>query len=336
MGKSYESKYSTEKESISNIEDIFFLEEIPNELFRDASKTREKYFDKELRFYYPKPRFPSVSVTGTECALECKHCGGHFLSGMDNVDTPLKLKDFSTRLEEEGGVGILISGGSDITGRVPLDRYYKTLSWIKDNTTLIVNVHTGLLNKNQAEELASAGVDIVSIDVVGSNETIKRVYGLDANVEDYLETMNNLLETKVKTVVPHICVGLDFGKIIGEAKALDMIRQFEPEIIVLLGLIPTKGTKMENIIPPSSEDMMRMVLATRLSNPRSSIAIGCMRPKDDKIRMDRRVLRAGVDRIVLPSKSILEEAIANGFKIKKIHGCCAIPISLEQRALKRG
>ena len=56
---------------------------------------------KELRFYYPMPRFPSVSVTGPTCKLNCKHCGSHYLNHMPNVDTSEKLKSFSARLAED-------------------------------------------------------------------------------------------------------------------------------------------------------------------------------------------------------------------------------------------
>ncbi len=316
-------------------EAIMYLDSIPDELLKTASRVRDHQLGREIRFYNPKPRFPSVSVTGASCALRCKHCGGHYLAGMQGVDTPSKLKEFCVRHEANGGVGVLVSGGSDPQGRVPLGRFYGALDWIKENTGLIVNVHTGLLDSGQAEELASTGVDIVSADVVGIDETIKRVYGLDARVEDYAETLWALKEAQVRNIVPHICVGLDFGEIRGEALAIKLASDIEPEIIVILGLIPTKDTAMEAVDPPSGEDLAKVVVVSRLMCPDTSIAIGCMRSRIDKERDEILAIRAGADRLVLPTSSTVKAAIAEGFTIKHFDCCCAVPEGLEHLAMRR-
>lgn len=313
---------------------ILSMEGLPPELLEAAARAREEHLGKEFRFYYPLPKFPSVSVTGVRCELRCKHCGGHYLRGMQSVETPSKLKEFCSRLEEEGGTGVLVSGGSDVHGRVRLDRFYDALRWVKENTGLIVNVHTGLLDAGQAEELASTGIDVASVDVVGSDETIRRVYGLKATAEDYGETLNALREARVPHVVPHICVGLDFGEIRGEAAALEMVQRFNPEVVVLLGLIPTPGTPMEVVEPPSAEDMARAVAAARLMCPEAGVAIGCMHPRAGKRRMEELAVKAGADRIVLPSRSTVERAKGLGFTVRHLDGCCAIPRSLEHRALR--
>jgi uncharacterized radical SAM superfamily protein len=316
-------------------EAIMYLDSIPDELLKIASRVRDRQMGREIRFYYPKPRFPSVSVTGVSCALRCKHCGGHYLAGMRGVDTPSKLKEFCVRHEADGGVGVLVSGGSDPQGRVPLGRFYGALSWIKENTGLIVNIHTGLMDSGQAEELASTGVDIVSADVVGSDETVKRVYGLDARVEDYAETLWALKEARVSNVVPHICVGLDFGEMRGEARALELASEIEPEIIVILGLIPTKDTAMESVDPPSREDLAKVVAAARLMSPESSVALGCMRPRVDRNLSEMLAIRAGADRLVLPSRATVEATAAEGFEVKHLDGCCSIPGGLEHHAISR-
>lgn len=315
-------------------EAIISLNDLPNELLEAVGKLRRESGNGEIRFYYPIPRFPNVSVTGASCALSCKHCGGHYLAGMRNADTPLKLKELCERLDRDGGVGVLVSGGSDLHGRVPLERFYDTLRWVKENTELIINVHTGLLDREQAEELASTEIDIVSVDVVGCDETIKRVYGLDATVTDYAETLRSLEDADVSNIVPHICVGLDFGQIRGEARALGVIQESDPEVIVILGLIPTMGTPMEGLAPPSSLDISRVVAAARLMCPEAGIAIGCMRSRTDKARVERLAITAGADRIVLPANSTVQDAINEGFAVKHLDGCCAIPRSLEHLALR--
>lgn len=286
---------------------------------------------RDLRFYYPQPRFPSVSVTGTRCQLGCKHCRGHYLKGMKAVESPSRLKDFCTALDEARGVGLLVSGGSDTRGHVPLEGFYEALGWVKENTDLIVNVHTGLMGRKEAEELASTGVDIASVDLVGSDETIKRVYGLDASVEEYEATLYNLREGGIKHVIPHICVGLDYGETKGEEAALRIVQAFKPENVVILGLIPTPGTPMEHVEPPSALEISRFIASARSRCPASSVSLGCMRSRRDKNRVERKAIEAGADRLVLPSNTTLRWASMKGFGVKHLDGCCAIPKEMEHR-----
>jgi len=307
---------------------------VPEELLEAGGAARDRLLGRELGFYYPLPRFPNVSVTGTRCALNCAHCGGHYLHGMTGVETPSRLKELCARLDAEGAVGVLVSGGSDTHGRVPLDGFNDALRWVKENTDLIVNVHTGLLDRDQAEEVASAGVDIASVDVVGCDDTIRRVYGLNATAEDYWRTLEALREAGVPHVVPHICVGLDFGEINGEAAALEMAQRLDPELVVIMGLIPTPGTAMESVEPPSAEDLARTVAAARLMCPEADIALGCMHPRTNKAEMERLAIRAGANRIVLPSRSTVDTAVGEGFSVRHLDGCCAIPRDLEHRALR--
>ncbi len=320
--------------TVEEAENIFSIDLLPQSILDIAGSIRDEHIGRELRFHVPKPRFPSVSITGTRCALQCEHCGGHFLQGMINTDTPTKLKEFCSNLNNQGGVGVLVSGGSDSKGHVPLEGFLDTIAWVKENTSLIVNLHTGFLNLDQAMSIASTGADIVSVDVVGNNQTIKRVYGMNASIEDYANTLVNLKDAHVPHIIPHICAGLDFGNLKGEAWALEMIRKIEPEIIVILALIPTKGTGMEMVKPPSVDTIIKTVAVSRLMHNDSSIAIGCMRPKATKNLEEKMSIQAGADRIVLPSRSTVEYALDNGFKVKNLDGCCAIPVALEHLALR--
>jgi len=60
-------------------EAILTTGQVPHKLFEFAGRERDSLLGREIRFYYPLPRFPNVSVTGGGCALGCKHCGGHYL-----------------------------------------------------------------------------------------------------------------------------------------------------------------------------------------------------------------------------------------------------------------
>ncbi len=309
-------------------------EELPKTLLEEAWRVRLRHRGREIRFYHPLPHFPAVSITGEWCALRCKHCMGKYLQGMTPIRSPEKLKEFSIRLEERGGVGILVSGGCTPDGRVPLERFYDALRWIKENTELIINVHTGLIDEEGAEELASTGIDIASVDVVGSDETIRRVYGLRATVEDYRKTLNSLMETSIPAVVPHLCVGLDYGRILGEAKALEIIWEAQPRQMVILALIPTPGTPMEEVRPPPPRDVAKVTSLARLLMPETSISLGCMRPRAERESLETLCLKAGADRMVLPSRATRSWAESQDLKILELDGCCSIPEKLEARALR--
>jgi uncharacterized radical SAM superfamily protein len=295
---------------------------------------RHSVESKELRFYYPMPVFPPVSVTGGHCDLRCSHCRGHYLKHMPDVSTPAKLRDFCVRHEKAGGVGLLISGGSTMEGRVPLTPFLPTIAWVKENTGLIVNLHTGMLDENEAQGIASTGADIVSVDVVGSQETLREVYGLKTGVEEYGATLTNLVDAGAPHVAPHICVGLHYGRVLGEHKALEMAAGIDPEVIVFLGLIPTENTPMADVPPPPLSEITGLVSEAKRLCPRTQVSMGCMRSREYKSELDWAVIEAGADRVASASHSTEQRALDAGYRVIHLDGCCATPESLEKRLLR--
>ena len=71
-----------------------------------------------LTFYHPNANFGSISITGTACARNCAHCGGHYLKGMTAVSSPEDLYRMCLELRDRGGLGALVSGGCDLEGRI--------------------------------------------------------------------------------------------------------------------------------------------------------------------------------------------------------------------------
>ncbi|MFW5898444.1 MAG: radical SAM protein [Candidatus Saliniplasma sp.] len=245
-----------------------------------------------LTFYHPGKKFPSLSVTGEQCNLACRHCQGHFLKNMIDVSTPEKLRDTANRLVSEGANGFLLSGGFDKGGKVPLDGYYGVLKDIKRKTDLLVNVHTGLLDKNTAENLRKAGVDVVSYDMIGSSRTIKEVYGMDASPSDFENGYKLLIEEGLD-VVPHITLGLHAGRIEGEHRALEIVKASGR--IIINSLVPTfwgKSVQKDDIIK---------FLKTACKITDSELVLGCMRERG-RHGLEIESIRSGIDGIVNPSR----------------------------------
>jgi uncharacterized radical SAM superfamily protein len=251
---------------------------------------------------------------------------------MPDVSTPEKLKDFASHHWVNKGVGLLVSGGSTPDGKVPLEEFYPALRWIKDNTGLIINLHTGLMSRKEIIEIAAIGVDVASIDLVGDNRTIKRVYGLNANPSDYENTLHGLKDAGVN-VMPHVCVGLDYGKLVGEIHALEIAAEVRPEVIGVIALMPTEGTPMESSAAPRVEDVTRVIAEARRISPMSEVSLGCMHSRIEKLRLEEESIKAGVTRITLPSRLTVEKAAEAGFEVRKLDGCCGLPRNLEDRAL---
>jgi len=113
---------------------------------------------------------------------------------------------------------LLISGGCDARGRVPLMAHLDTLRGLAANHRL--NLHVGLIDEDEARALAPLA-EVVSFDVVGDRRAAREVYGLDVGLDDYMRTLDAL--RRHVAVVPHVTIGLRGGQPSGEFAALAMV-----------------------------------------------------------------------------------------------------------------
>ncbi len=278
-----------------------------------------------FRAYYPKPLFPPISLS-KGCMLMCRHCMGKYLRGMTRIESPEKLSVFCKELEEMGGKGILVSGGSDRKGRIMgLEWAVDALRAIKRETNLVIAVHTGYIDRDMSHRLVDA-CDIAFIDVVGSDETVRKVIGLDG-MNGYVESLDNLISAGI-TVTPHITVGLHYGNIRGEHSALAVLETVPIKKVVLNIILPTKGTDFENIGIPSIEDIKAIMRKTRMQGLETSL--GCMRPRGMP-EIEMAAIEEGIIDIALPSKNAVEYARDRGYAIKKIPACCGLTNELIEK-----
>ncbi len=294
---------------------------------------REAFLAKARRdptFYccYPHPNFPTISITGDSCSLSCKHCSRHYLRSMVPCTTPDALFSTCLDLASNGARGVLLSGGYNSDGYISFEPFLDAIERVKRETGLFISAHTGLVPSWLARELGHAGVDLADFDLVGSDETIKLVLGVDRTAEDYRSSLH-ALNRHVPHVVPHICIGLHAGEVKGEREALQIAAEIEPKELVLLVLVPTIGTEFERVFGPSPAVVGELVADARLRFPMAMLALGCMRPRDarrDEIELQ--ALRSGIDRIEIPGERTIEAARAMGLNVKYLHSCCAVPEEL--------
>jgi len=291
---------------------------------------------KRIHFYVPsfahfktkyyttlRNRFQTFSITGNRCAQKCAHCEGKILGTMQPTTTPKKLFESALKLKQDGGTGCLISGGCLQDGTLPIKQFIPTIYKIKSELGLTVFVHTGIIDLETAKKLKKAKVDLALIDVFGSEEILKKL-DIKIGTKEYIKSLKALQKSGLD-FVPHVIVGLDKEKIKSELNTLKIISLTKPSAIVIIAFVPIQGTKMAHFQQPSPEEIAKVLVATRLAFPKTSIALGCMRPKskDQKTTTETYALKAGVTAIAFPTEETIKYAKTNGFKVTFSSDCCA-------------
>ena len=221
---------------------------------------------------------------------------------------PERLVEVCREVKAKGGLGCLISGGCLPDGSVPLERFVDAIAEVKKTLGLTVVVHTGVIDSELAGRLADAGVDAALIDIIGSDETIREVYQLNVSVADYDRSLRVLHESGIP-LVPHVLVGLHYGRLKGEFEALEMIAKYSPSAVIVIALMPIHGTLMETASPPKPTDIARVLVAARLMLPKTPLVLGCMRPKGKhKTETDMLAVKAGVNAIAFPAEQAIKLA----------------------------
>jgi len=308
------------------------------DLLRSAFAVRRATFDDEVLFSAPsfkhyrsgelsttgELRFTAISVTGSRCELECEHCRGTLLEPMISAVGPGALVEQGQRLLERGCRGVLVSGGCDGRGRVPLEPVLGELAELR-RLGLAVAVHAGLVDGPSARALAEAGVDCVMLDLVGDRETARRVLHLDVGPEDFERSLSAVVEAGLPAV-PHVVAGLCFGELRGEEAALRIAARHPVAGLVLVVLRPDPRTGMAEATPVPSEELGRLFASARLAVRDRPVTLGCARPVGRRARaIEAFALRAGFNGIAFPADETVRLAGTLGLRSRFAERCCAMP-----------
>ena len=162
---------------------------------------------------------------------------------MISVRADQDLFTLARRLRAQGSEGLLVSGGSTRTGEVPLLPHLRHIPRIRSELGMKVIVHSGVVSPRLAAGLAQAGVDGVMLDIIGADETLRDVYHLDLTVAD-MDNSLRLLSGEGLRIIPHIVLGLHYGRFLGEHAALEMLTRYPVSTLILVVLTPLTGTPM--------------------------------------------------------------------------------------------
>jgi len=303
-----------------------------------ARQTSWANLGKQITFYLPgmfshdgvKGRYPGMSITGGDCALSCDHCGASILKTMIPAENPRSLVQKCIQLEKKGNHGVLLSGGCTTEGKLPWRAFTRAISEIKEKTDLFISIHSGLIGYKGAAALKKAGVDQALIDVIGDDETYRKVYHVPFGVAEIEKTMAALARAGLPTI-PHVVCGLDYGRIAGEEAALEMISRFSVEQLVIVSLMPLTGTEMEGAVPPDAHEVAHIIVTARTLMPETVISLGCARQRGNTL-METLAIDAGINRMALPSEEAILRAEHHGLEIHYQKTCCSVPITFESQS----
>jgi lipoyl synthase len=304
----------------------------------DGLRLRLERFGAGIEFYAPglkrwrtsewtperANRFLPVSVTGTACALQCDHCKTKVLEGMITLGSERDLFATAERLHRQGTDGVLVSGGSSRHGGVPLIPHLEAMRRVREELGMRVVVHSGVVSPKLAGGLARAGIDGVMLDIIGAEQTIRDVYHLDSTPADFERSLALLSEHGLR-IIPHIVLGLHYGRFLGEWDALEMIARHPVSTLILVVLTPLVGTPMGHLEPPPLEDVTEFFATARARMPDTKVNLGCGRPMGEmKVALDRAAIDHGLNGIAYPAEGMVAYAQERGLRPAFHEYCCSL------------
>jgi uncharacterized radical SAM superfamily protein len=328
-------QWSDRLAAIEELEDVRFDAPLVAECERAAARAPGR----EIRFSTPtfksysscemsgcgKNSFPAFSITAAGCALNCDHCQARILEPMIPATSPDMLERKVRELIASQDLrGFLLSGGSTRRNEIRYERYYPVVERLKrEFPYLKIAIHSALLDQGRARSMEAAGVDTAMMDVIGAGETIREVYHLDRPVEDFEAALAALCATRME-VVPHIVIGLHYGRIVGEANALDIVSRHRIHSLVLVVIMPFYA-KPGTFETPAANEVGRIFLDARGRIPEREVLLGCARPPGLHRRAtDAYAVMAGLDGIAFPAEGTLAVARAIGRPAVQEHACCSM------------
>ena len=282
-----------------------------------------------------KSAWPAVSITGGDCKLQCDHCKAKILEPMIPARTPEDLWAVVNEQIAGGAQGMLLTGGSNHRNEVEYDNYYSTIRRIKDTfPEFKIAMHTALVDMDIARKMEDSGIDAAMMDVIGSQDTIQQVYHLKRTVDDFENTLEYLVSTNMK-VVPHIVIGLHYGRLLGEWNALEIIKRHKPTAVVLVVVMPFYAPEARPFVTPDSAEVGRFFIDAREALPDIPLLLGCARPTGRaKSEIDSYAVMAGLNGIAHPSDGMVELAARLERDVRITPACCSIAIGDEVMAIE--
>ena len=218
-------------------------------------------------------------------------------------------------------------GGAHFRGSVPVFGRF-----MAENAALaLIMLHQAGISLDRVAAGLNAGR--IPVYIPGRLEAMNPTAPLDRSARFYVDyghtpgsfeaTLAALCGTTME-VVPHIVIGLHYGRILGEANALDIVSRHRVHSLVLVVVMPFYA-KPGTFATPATADVGRVFLEARARIADREVLLGCARPPGMHRRVtDAYAVAAGLDGIAFPADGTLAVAQMLGRPAAQEHACCSI------------
>jgi len=159
---------------------------------------------------------------------------------------------------------------------------------------------------------------------MGDARTISEVYHLKKSPAQFRTSLLMMRDAGLN-LAPHVLLGLHFGKIRGEYRALGFITEARPQVFVAIAITRLRGTPMADVKPPSPDEIAMFLAISRILNPRVPLILGCMRQSGpEKPIIEKLALEAGVNAFAYPMDRTVSLAAKMGLKPIFTEDCCSL------------
>jgi uncharacterized radical SAM superfamily protein len=223
--------------------------------------------------------------------------------------------------------GILISGGFDSMGGLPIDE--RILTEIKEvkkeyGQEMKVFMHLGFTDRQMAESLYEIGIDGVLVNIFSDKHSIEEIYNLKGCGPGMFYKNARLLKEAGLRVSPHLVIGLGDGSLSGEYRSLEEIARSGADSCVFA--IAKNLSKHNRFVIPEIKplDIVKLFEYAKNIMPDVPVILGCARPHGQEFeKMEIELIKLGISVIAFPSGRALDYAKDNNYSFHFEEQCCA-------------
>jgi biotin synthase len=263
---------SLQNEAISR-DDALYLMQIGGDEIYDvfywANQIRLRYFGHSVK------ACSIVSAKQGRCTEDCSFCSqsARYHTGIEEfplIDTN-KILDVARCAEQTGSSSIgVVTSGYGISSSRDLDKICKIVTEIAENTHISPHGSFGILTKEAAESLVRCGLKRLNHNL----ETSERFFPNICSTHTFIDRINTI--RLAKEVGLEICSGAIFGIGEGIEDRIDLaftLKNLDVDVIPLNFLHPIPGTPMENSVPLTPLEALRIIAVFRFVLPDKEIKI---------------------------------------------------------------
>lgn len=246
----------------------------PELLFRAATAHREHHDPLKVQFCQLE------NIKSGKCQEDCKYCpqSAHYDTNIEEygLESVVQVREAAERAREGGATRFCMGAA----WRAPknereFERVLEMVEAIRD-LGMEACVTLGLLNEDQAQRLAEAGLTAYNHNLDTSPEFYDKII-TTRTFEDRLNTISNVRKAGIT-----VCSGGIVG--MGEAREdrIGLIHSLAtldppPESVPINMLVRVKGTPLEDAEPLDPIELVRCIATARILMPRSRVRLSAGR-----------------------------------------------------------